>query len=153
MSHLPHPTRWGIDFGQTQGYPESGRYETLSNRLGRSDPKLWRKRVASVKPRLTRIGSACKLCGSFLTPHTCWENPVTKNPYAKWYYGRRMRPPSDPYEVWSEGSWSWRVLKKWQADDDAPLARWHCFITSPFWPLGERGDVYVRYVKLGAHKE
>ncbi len=59
----------------------------------------------------------------------------------------KSRTKDNPYEVWSNGSgWTWRVLKKWQADDDKPYARWYCFVTSPFCPEGEYGDVYVEDV-------
>lgn len=54
------------------------------------------------------------------------------------------------YEVWQNpsGSWTWYVLKKWQADDDKPNARWFCLVTSPIvGEEGEMGDVYVREVK------
>ncbi len=55
----------------------------------------------------------------------------------------KSRPKSDPYETWHASGWTWRVLKKWQADDSKPYARWYCFVTSPMCPDGEYGDVYV----------
>ena len=56
------------------------------------------------------------------------------------------------YEVWRsfDGNWTWYILKKWQADDDKPYARWFCDVTSPFTPNGEMGDTYVSEVKANA---
>ena len=56
------------------------------------------------------------------------------------------------YEVWqtSDGSWTWYVLKKWQADDTQQYARWFCEVVTPFTPDGEMGDVYVNVVKAQA---
>lgn len=57
------------------------------------------------------------------------------------------------YEVWQshDGTWKWYVLKKWQADDDKPYARWFCLVTSPIvGESGELGDVYVYEVKRNA---
>ena len=49
------------------------------------------------------------------------------------------------YEVWRtpDRQWTWYVLKKWQADDHKPYARWFCKVTSPFTPEGELGDTYA----------
>lgn len=44
------------------------------------------------------------------------------------------------------------VLKKWQVDDNKPYGRWFCFVTSPFCPEGEYGDVYVSEIKENAVK-
>jgi hypothetical protein len=56
------------------------------------------------------------------------------------------------YEVWQsfDGSWKWHCLKKWQADDEKPYARWFCLVESPFVPHGEMGDVYVAEIKRNA---
>ena len=64
----------------------------------------------------------------------------------------KTRDKSTPYEIWQspDGSWEWRVLKKWQGDDAKPYARWFCFVTSPFCPQGELGDVYVAEIKSQA---
>jgi hypothetical protein len=63
----------------------------------------------------------------------------------------KMRTKDNPYEVWKNAQgWTWRVMKKWQASDDKPYARWFCFVTSPFCPEGEMGDVYVRDIKDNA---
>jgi hypothetical protein len=61
----------------------------------------------------------------------------------------KSRPATRPYEVWANEStgWEWHVLKKWQADDNKPYARWFCLVKSPFVPQGEIGDVYVREIK------
>ncbi len=58
------------------------------------------------------------------------------------------------YEVWqtADGSWTWYVLKKWQADDNKPNARWFCDVVTPFMPGGELGDVYVSEIKAEAIK-
>jgi len=49
------------------------------------------------------------------------------------------------YEIWEshDGSWTWYVLKKWQADDTKPYARWFCLVKTPIVPNGEMGDVYA----------
>ena len=67
-----------------------------------------------------------------------------------------MVKPENAYEVWqgfgmSQG-WTWYVLKKWQADDDAECARWHCLVKSPFTPEGEYGDEYVSEIKSNAKR-
>lgn len=64
----------------------------------------------------------------------------------------KTRKVDNPYEVWTNGSWTWKVLKKWQADDNKPNARWFCFVTSPFCPEGEYGDVYVKDIINNAKK-
>lgn len=66
----------------------------------------------------------------------------------------KTRPVTEPYEVWQshDGLWTWKVLKKWQADDTKPYSRWFCFVTSPFCPDGEYGDVYVEEIKSVALK-
>lgn len=71
---------------------------------------------------------------------------MTKNECAK------MRPKDNPYEVWQsrDGSWTWNVLKKWQADDNKEYARWFCNVVTPFVPEGEMGDVYVAEIKAHA---
>jgi len=59
-----------------------------------------------------------------------------------------------PYEIWEsyDGSWKWYVLKKWQADDDKPYARWFTLVTSPIVPEGEMGDTYVKDIKQHARR-
>ena len=54
------------------------------------------------------------------------------------------------YEVWRAGAWTWYVLKKWQADDDKPFARWFCDVVTPMCPNGELSDVYVKEIKDNA---
>ena len=60
----------------------------------------------------------------------------------------KTRPLDKPYEVWKDSpvlpNWEWHVLKKWQKDDDKPNARWFCLVKSPYMPMGELGDVYVK---------
>lgn len=57
------------------------------------------------------------------------------------------------YEVWQAGTWTWYVLKKWQADDDKPFARWFCLVVTPnTGSRGEMGDVYVSEIKSVAHR-
>ena len=60
----------------------------------------------------------------------------------------------DAYEVWQsyDGSWTWHVRKKWQADDNKPCARWFCDVVTPIVPEGETGDVYVAEIKKNARK-
>lgn len=65
----------------------------------------------------------------------------------------KMRKPDNPYEVWgNRQGWTWKVLKKWQADDNKPYGRWFCFVTSPLCPEGEHGDVYVKDIKGNAER-
>jgi hypothetical protein len=64
----------------------------------------------------------------------------------------KSRPASNPYEVWQAGTWTWYVLKKWQANDDKPFARWFCLVKTPIVPDGELGDVYVSEIKGQAHR-
>lgn len=51
------------------------------------------------------------------------------------------------YEVWQAGDWTWYVLKKYQADDNKPYARWFCDVVTPICPEGEMGDVFVSEIK------
>lgn len=72
-----------------------------------------------------------------------------KNPCLK------ERKVEDPYEIWrsTDGTWEWRVLKKWQVDDNKPFARWFCAVQSPFTFGGyDIGDVYVSEIKAQATK-
>ena len=75
---------------------------------------------------------------------------MSKNTCAK------CRKPGDPYEVWSNGSWKWEVLKKYQSpekEESNPYARWFCNVITPIMPDGEMGDVYIRDIKqAGARK-
>jgi hypothetical protein len=67
----------------------------------------------------------------------------------------KTRKVDNPYEVWRsrDGSWEWRVLKKWSANDDKPYARWFCAVKSPFtFGSFEMGDVYVAEIKRNAVK-
>lgn len=69
----------------------------------------------------------------------------------------KTRPVEDPYEIWvgkammSDGEvydFEWRVLKKWQIDDDKPYARWFCAVKSDMTYGGyEYGDEYVANIK------
>ena len=68
-----------------------------------------------------------------------------------------MRDKTLPYEVWKsfDGSWTWNVLKKYQTPEKEalnPYARWFCYVTSPFAPHGDMGDVYIREIKANAAK-
>ncbi len=64
----------------------------------------------------------------------------------------KTRPVSDPYEVWKNNQgWTWLVLKKYQADDNKPYARWFCSVTSPYTQgLSDMGDAYVAEVRRNA---
>jgi hypothetical protein len=65
----------------------------------------------------------------------------------------KMRDKDDPYEVWRtpDGSWEWRVLKKYQAPHNEvknPYARWFCAVKSPMtYGQFELGDTYVHEIK------
>ncbi len=67
----------------------------------------------------------------------------------------KTRPKNNPYEVWEDNhfGWTWNVLKKWQADDNKPFARWFCNVVTPIMPNGEMGDVYVSEIKKRAVKK
>lgn len=64
----------------------------------------------------------------------------------------KTRPVSNPYEVWHDAriGWTWYVLKKYQADDEKPFARWLCHVVTPIVPRGETGDVYVKDITQSA---
>lgn len=67
----------------------------------------------------------------------------------------KERKVEEPYEIWKtpNGRWEWRVLKKWQIDDDKPYARWFCAVKSPLTFNGfDYGDVYVKEIKESAIK-
>jgi len=69
----------------------------------------------------------------------------------------KMRTKDNPYEVWQslDGSWTWKVLKKYQTPDKEmsnSFARWFCYVTSPFCPFGEMGDTYINEIKSQAVK-
>lgn len=67
----------------------------------------------------------------------------------------KTRTKDNPYEVWSNGDWTWKVLKKYKSPEGEagdPYARWFCFVTSPFCPHGEMGDVYVLDITRSAVK-
>lgn len=65
----------------------------------------------------------------------------------------KERKVGDPYEVWVAGNWTWNVLKKWQADDNKPYARWFCQVITPMTgPRGDLGDVYVSTIKQNARR-
>ena len=68
----------------------------------------------------------------------------------------RTRDKSNPYEIWVNDGWTWKVLKKYQtptAEAANKFARWFCFVTSPFCPYGEYGDTYRKdIIRSGAKK-
>ena len=67
----------------------------------------------------------------------------------------KERSKENPYEIWvsADGTWTWRVLKKWQTDDEKPYARWFCAVKSPFtYGSYDLGDVYTKEIKQNARK-
>ena len=70
----------------------------------------------------------------------------------------KSRKLDNPYEIWQtpDGSWTWRVLKKWQSpskEKSNPYARWFCAVSSPHTYGGyDYGDVYVREITQYAIK-
>jgi hypothetical protein len=66
----------------------------------------------------------------------------------------KTRELENPYEIWrNDSGWEWRVLKKWQVDDDKPFARWFCAVKSPFtYGSYEYGDTYVSDIKEYGYK-
>lgn len=68
----------------------------------------------------------------------------------------RTRPVENPHEIWKtpDGTWEWRILKKWQENDEEPYARWYCAVKSPMtYGKYEIGDVYVKEIKRYAIKQ
>jgi hypothetical protein len=75
---------------------------------------------------------------------------VSKNECSK------TRPVDNPYEIWKslDGSWEWRVLKKYQSPENEvknEFARWFCAVRSPFtYGDWEYGDTYIKDIKQHA---
>jgi len=100
------------------------------------------------QPRLRRP-KAPQDCGTLdLFPELPKEKTTVKNLCAK------TVTRENAYEIWTArgtaGYWTWYVLKKWQADDNKPYARWFCDVVTPICPNGEMGDVYVSEIKSNA---
>jgi len=61
----------------------------------------------------------------------------------------KTRNKQNPYEIWqsADGSWEWRVLKKYQKpalEKKNPYARWFCAVKSPYtFGTYDLGDVYI----------
>jgi hypothetical protein len=67
----------------------------------------------------------------------------------------KTRPLDNPYEIWRtlDQSWEWKVLKKWQIDDNKEGARWFCGVKSPYtYGSYELGDVFVHEIIAVARK-
>jgi len=67
----------------------------------------------------------------------------------------KMRKQNDPYEVWKSfcGQFEWKVLKKWQLDDNKPYGRWFCATKGPgTFGSYELGDEYVARIKREGYK-
>ena len=70
----------------------------------------------------------------------------------------KTRPVENPYEIWRspDGTWEWRVLKKWQKpskEKNNPFSRWFCAVRSPHtYGSWEYGDTYAREVQSVAWK-
>jgi hypothetical protein len=68
----------------------------------------------------------------------------------------KTRKVNEPYEIWvnDHAGWEWRVLKKWQADDAKPYARWFCAVKSPMTHGSyDMGDTYVTDVKGNGNRK
>lgn len=63
----------------------------------------------------------------------------------------KTRDVEQPYEIWRNGDWEWRVLKKYQTpekEEKNEYARWFCAVKSPMtYGSWEYGDTYVKDVK------
>ena len=63
----------------------------------------------------------------------------------------KTRKIDEPYEVWEADGWEWRVLRKYQNEENEAkneYARWMCGVKSPFtYGKFEMGDVFVREIK------
>ena len=66
----------------------------------------------------------------------------------------KTRDINNPYEVYTNNDgWTWKVLKKYQADDNKPYARWFCAVSSPYtFDSYDLGDVYVNSIIPNATK-
>lgn len=76
----------------------------------------------------------------------------------------KTRPADHPYEVWQNvvpvlgcppGTWTWRVLKKYQGPEREAQnleARWFCDVRSPLVPDGELGGCLVRDITSVARR-
>ena len=70
----------------------------------------------------------------------------------------KTRPIENPYEIWQSscGSWTWKVLKKYQKpskEKENPYARWFCAVSSPYtYGSYDLGDVYVKEITNYANK-
>jgi hypothetical protein len=63
-------------------------------------------------------------------------------------HAAKSRKQDQPYEVWVAPGFEWRVLKKWQANDSTPYARWFCATKGPgTFGSYELGDGYVVDIK------
>jgi hypothetical protein len=68
----------------------------------------------------------------------------------------KTRKVEDPYEIWRAGDWEWRVLKKYQSEENEtknPYARWFCAVKSPYtYGSFDMGDTYIRDIVGVAQK-
>jgi hypothetical protein len=68
---------------------------------------------------------------------------------------KRMTPET-AYEVWQNGTFTYWVLKKYQAPEQEAKnlhARWYCAVVSPFTEKTfQYGDTYVREITVGGYK-
>lgn len=67
----------------------------------------------------------------------------------------RTRAVNQPYEIWQseDGLCEWRVLKKYQIDDDKDDARWDCAYKSPdTWNDWEYCGLFVQDIKSRAYR-
>ena len=66
----------------------------------------------------------------------------------------KTRPIDNPYAIYRSKllpHWEWRVLKKWQSNDNKPYARWLVAAKSPnTYGDWEYGDTYVRDILVDA---
>lgn len=62
----------------------------------------------------------------------------------------KTRPVDNPYEVWTTGDWTWKILKFYSNDLDDPFARVFCDVETPF--AHEMGDVYYSEITRYARK-
>jgi hypothetical protein len=98
--------------------------------------------------------SCCEIAAMFQV--TCLDHKPVKvaKPKAK-NLCAKMVSRDNAYEIWRSisGDWTWYVLKKWQADDNKPNARWFCNVVTPMvGESGETGDVYVSEIKRNARR-
>lgn len=70
--------------------------------------------------------------------------------------GKQRKFDGTPYITFGslDGTWEWKLLKSWQADNGKKFARWFMGVTSPFtFGSADYGDTYVYDVLVTANAQ